>query len=136
MREIKFRAWDSWNKKMHFDIGVINGKCIPLYDETWVMEQTKPYPNCADIDKAFRKIEGGIILMQYTGLKDKNGKEIYEGDIVRSDLTAIGDVFYFVEAASFYIEWAGEDDCQVLSEPILEVIGNIYENKELLDGVN
>ena len=151
MREIKFRAWDSTNKKMHFDIGVINGKCIPLYGETWVVEQTKPYPNMGDIDRAFKQIEDGIILMQFTGLLDKQGKEIYEGDIVRiwdygfkngnedGDFDLYQDMgidkvtmnrfpVYWLENEEFGYE--GED---LINPEHCEVIGNIYENASLLD---
>jgi uncharacterized phage protein (TIGR01671 family) len=83
-------------------------------------------------------------LMQFTGLHDKNGKEIYEGDIVRyfHDDEAIVEVRWWNELAQFAIAWRSQRikslrGCD--SEPILintnidgEVIGNIYENPELL----
>lgn len=66
--------------------------------------------------------------MQYTGLKDKNGKLIYEGDIISRGEDR-GVIKYDDETASYYIRWKESEtfieDC--------EVIGNIYENPELLE---
>lgn len=115
MREIKFRAWNYNKKKM-----VIDGL-------------TMDYSNEYGFDNLYDK-EGNQIeeyrIMQYTGLKDKNGKEIYEGDIVlwtnkNHDRTLKTEVEF--RGGTFFIGplETTEDD-----EP--EVIGNIYENPELL----
>ena len=115
MRDIKFRAWDK-SKQQMLD---------------WVYFATQHSMGVfLDGDKYFA-------LMQYTGLKDKNGVEIYEGDIVRVWLdTRVGDetphnfeVKWSVQNASF--EVYDELLCSWLEQD-LEVIGNIYENKELL----
>lgn len=114
MREIKFRVWNTETNKM-------------IIDEFLVIPTDEKYP-----------------LMQYTGLKDKNDVEIYEGDIVR----VIDDIGYYGMGiaifclGSFCFEWI--DDSEANIEPIvtikkinnnqeLEVIGNIYENQELLE---
>ena len=117
MREIKFRFWDKIDKKM-------------LYDYT--LEEANI--NLAKIEP----LNEYEIMMQYTGLKDKNGKEIYEGDILHSDKSELEHVYI--------IEWSNKDDyCGFVTvskkyglRTFLnkdfknsEVIGNIYENPEL-----
>jgi len=71
--------------------------------------------------------DGHFELMQYTGLKDKNGKEIYEGDIAQ------------LRELTFQVYWdsrqTGFNVGSLLAE-MIEVIGNIYENPELLEGKN
>lgn len=119
MREIRFRAWDSVRKRMVYEGNVnFNG---------WVWDfKGEDCPLDTDV------------LMQYTGLKDKNRKEIYEGDVIVSHAngTYQGEVRY--SAPNWLVVW-GKDG---LSDAILldsltwygmEIIGNIYENPELLD---
>jgi len=125
MREIKFRAW---NKKEKF------------LDTAWSIdfehgEVCHRAHNMSDLDDC--------ILMQYTGLKDKNGREIYEGDIVRLCYNGFynnveifkGEVIF--EEGSFEVKAKGEYTCLHDGTGLTtsEVIGNIYENKELLEVV-
>lgn len=114
MREIKFRAWDKNHKIMYpFEL-------IEL-----------PYSENVNLDGQFDGlIERGYVFMQYTGLHDKNGKNIYEGDIVKGNyLKCIGVVKYSEKFCRFQIDdWA-----TITPSDIYEVIGNIYENPELLN---
>lgn len=128
MREIKFRSWTAWNKKMRYDIHKIsfappetplNGKAILVEFEE---------PNYA------QGLGTDLTLMQYTGLKDKNGKEIYEGDVLKNYANVNGEVI-FVDGA-FMFSWDEQEEVLTLYEikmQRLEIIGNIYENPELIN---
>ena len=77
-----------------------------------------------------------VILMQSTGLRDKNGKEIFEGDIVRF-FDSLYTVFYDIKEGSYRLKphdtrWVVDYMCNFSSEESFEIVGNIYENKEYL----
>ena len=122
-REIKFRAWHKDLKKM-FKIGQIT-----LEKGTWNFE-----PNDRDFIGMSIPYQPSFVLMQYTGLKDKNGKEIYEGDIVKSYYyidTPNGEQERFNQKVINYNDVLCEYKINAFEN--LEVIGNIYENPELLE---
>ncbi len=116
MREIKFRAWEKSDHIMHYDILDNYNLDVLLKSDNWS-------------------------IMQYTGLKDKNGKEIYEGDIV--NLIPLG---YMNDGA--IVMWSEQEGCWIYQRIYnetdiyaykwgeVEVIGNICENPELLKGAN
>ena len=150
-REIKFRAWDTILERME---KIPFGENMYWYEENY----------CDDFDS--------FEVMQYTGLKDKNGKEIYEGDIITyldnshdyggdgcgnrkgvckfSEITGSfffkgddGDTRDYMNLVRMQEQWSKESG-QTASSPFrdgklvksmleIEVIGNIYENPELID---
>lgn len=111
MREIKFRAWDKEQAKMKKDF---------RFDEF------------NDVNDYFA--DNDFVFMQYTGLKDQNGKEIYEGDILTWGNNVIVKVYWANNLAMFrcVIEGTEEFDLFAFNQEA-SIVGNIYENKELLD---
>ena len=113
MREIKFRAWHkSWGL-MANEIGIGDIEANIIVGNTG---------DTLDIPEEY----SNLVFMQYTGLKDMNGNEIYEGDIAHN-----GGVVVFGDGC-FLLKTAG--DLDMLVRYRMEVIGNIYENPELLEG--
>ena len=134
MREIKFRAWDT-AKKIMYSAGEL-GK-----DELCLNPDGRDFVNVSSADQRFSQYMRHIVPLQYTGLKDKNGKEIYEGDIIRGERLHYYNYLKGLQEA--IIEWlhcgawypfANDDDGMPYPESEeCEIIGNIYENPELLE---
>ena len=133
VREIKFRAWDKLGKRM----GNVN--YIKYSDVKYTHISVRFKQKEKNIDDWFNY--GGkdgcdnIILMQFTGLYDKDGKEIYEGDIVTGlfDHTEIIGHIIYGSDATFFIYRKGLFGIGLNNaKDWLEVIGNIYESPELL----
>jgi len=139
-REIKFRAWNTDRKKMITSFDGITQNSIGDSTTHNLRLLSSSYSG-ADM---FRPNWGrNVILMQYTGLRDKNGVEIYEGDIIKNIQADVNEVFWYNEEPSFcYRNYHAEAlplgcDSNATMEGELftqdEVIGNIYENPELLN---
>ena len=141
-RQLKFRAWDEGNHTMHN-----NFQFIKSGDEgnDWIIFISDRQP--LDVTVGIPPLENPYFqqqlkIMQFTGLLDKNGKEIYEGDVVRIHTGWGGDCLYPTvdaeirfDAPEYYAHNMGENDGLVMQDfnwNEIEVIGNIYEHPELL----
>jgi uncharacterized phage protein (TIGR01671 family) len=131
MREIKFRAWHKIEKRMIYHNPILSvGNPIITFN--------------GNVYERGKLLDNDIEIMQYAGLKDKNGKEIYEGDIVKflfneTEGYEIGEVRYGKNSPSFgfYVKkdnvfspitnFISGTLCMV-AEYDFEIIGNIYEN--------
>ena len=113
MRDIKFRAWH------------VEGKC---FVRDFILDDRGNYYISDHCE--YMGDDRELILMQYTGLKDKNGKEIYEGDIVKTSIgiQVVKDLF-----CNFVIYTYEDIDRMNSPEKHLEIIVNIYEHKHLLE---
>ena len=122
MREIKFRAWHNKGKAM------IDWEMMmdPEYNENI---NRFLYDN-------FREDGLDVELMQYTGLKDKNDKEIYESDVIKSERTKLYYVIKMDEAAARWVAVCTDKEKDYCLGTHgwneAEIIGNIYENPELI----
>lgn len=129
-REIKLRVYDREKKVM------TNGDCLwfSLYDST-IAQITE---DCAYTENySYKETGDRFVLLQFTGLLDKNGKEIYESDVVKRPDGSIGRVMWFSGGYwgvySEESDWFYMFDCNEPEEH--EVVGNIYENPELVSKV-
>ena len=149
MREIKFRAWDKKLKRMVYrdsDFGSLSRERSNKIDQPWdnPYEVDEWYPATAirGIFDYFDDIakDDNFIVEQYTGLKDKNGVEIYEGDVVAvvdpfSIKGVLHEVVYY--NAAYWFRPLKRLNVERGDSPIAgafsgcEVVGNIHENPEL-----
>ena len=107
MRDIKFRAWQD--------------------DQMW----TSPISSNFGLNRFFGALYEDAEIMQYTGLKDKNGNEIYEGDICKAPHDfGPGGFYEKVFSVSFDLQKGYQ--WNYWNMEIIEVIGNIYENPDIL----
>jgi len=125
----RYRAWDKERNEMNYKVMV--GNC-DTDDENWTcpiiwIEERQDWLHFDDYDS----------IMQSTGLKDKNGKEIFEGDIVKMSKDVYSESTYYEvvrhRGGAYRLE-SKQHGCELwLRHTDCEVVGNIYENPELLE---
>lgn len=134
----KFRLYDKEKGLMLYeDSEILRTEKVYEYEELW-------WANVAFPIKAISRFfdynsEERFVLQQCTGLKDRNGKLIYEGDLLKTRFGLILKVYWREQSAMFWLETL--DGVipftfyakQQLDGDLMEIIGNIYENKELLE---
>lgn len=125
MLDLKFRAWDG--EMMDYNVTIFNGVFIDCNNAN------------EDVFFSWHDPANQIAIMQYTGFLDKNKKEIYVGDIIAPFNKALGPHKIIFSEGSFCIEnsigvWGTLKRAFDISHfnTDIEVIGNIYENPELL----
>ena len=135
MREIKFRAWDNKNKKWLLGYEYHNLGGFSMFGETVLMGE---WSNTLDMflfeRNGYKNTD--LIVMQYTGLKDKNGKEIYEGDLSKNYYKGEWVILEVVwnPLGMWSVKWKdGYLNNYHLNSQRMEIIGNIYQNPELIN---
>lgn len=119
MREIKFRAWDLGTKKMVDH----NGLLCNVIPGKEMRRDYDPFNN-----------DELLVIMQFTGLLDRNGQKIWEGDIIRytnnDGMTRVGVVDWLDDEACFYL-----NSLPLWEQAGKEVVGNIYEHPEMMEEI-
>ena len=122
----RYRAWDTTNKEMFKDTFSIteSGQVVVVEQEDVMCP-----PDYVFVDN--------LVIMQSTGLKDKNGKEIFEGDIVKMSKDVYSEPTYYEVVRHYggaYRLESKQHGCELwLRHTDCEVVGNVYENPELLE---
>lgn len=139
MRPIEFRAWATKEKRW------INADKYTIWMDCEIIELVEESAYNDDYSIAFHKDRDEFELMQYTGLKDKNDNKIFEGDIVApsgfvSEINKPGIVKWCEKKLCFYVDsietstYSAGYKMYFGYDSAIEIVGNIHENKELLEG--
>ena len=122
----RYRAWDTTNKEMFKDTFSIteSGQVVVVEQEDVMCP-----PDYVFVDN--------LVIMQSTGIKDKNGKEVFEGDIVKMAKDVYSEPTYYEvvrhRGGAYRLE-SKQHGCELwLRHTDCEVVGNVYENPELLE---
>lgn len=126
-RKIKFRAWDEDSSQMHYPDSIDTNTGIQFcHYHGEASRKADPHPVLLHLT--------ADDLMQYTGLQDKNGKDIYQGDIITVRNEGAYAIVWSEEFGCWHIS-QGDGHWMIYEEnKSAVIIGNIYENPELVDG--
>ena len=113
MREIKFRAWDKKRKQWVEGDHFAEGHATSSENAAVILTSDEDYE-----------------IVEFTGLIDRSGEEIWEGDI--TDESSVAGVVKMIQGC-WCADYVDMEEHQILAKRIVNVIGNIYENPELLD---
>ena len=140
-RAIKFRAWHKGDEQM-LTVNCIDWTATLTNGKTGYIAHDEKREEVAEYIEGYPRYEGtwasdldDVILMQFTGLNDKNGVEIYEGDIVRTAIGMLDPGGTIYENREVKVDpFFGLNG--MLDPDDVEVIGNVHQNPELLGGAN
>ena len=151
MRDIKFRAWNPEKKQMEIPYAVVGGLAARMYE----CSSDSPVVTVDGLGNFYKDwdrevVEPTWVLMQFTGLQDVNGNDIYEGDIVRSTSELIKPfaslhdektgvmvtkhkLIQFNDEKAYFTSGGGLPLSRKVCETYYHVVGNIHENQSLID---
>ncbi len=135
MKEIKFRVWDNASKEMwkSGETRLLYNDSLKLsYKQNFIITSEGELRVCQFYPDGVTMNYWNGIALQFTGLKDKNGKEIYHKDMVRY-YEELWTVEWNENSSSFEVLSLDKNEVMAMGDSRMEIIGNIYENPELLN---
>jgi hypothetical protein len=128
MQILRFRVWDRASERMlQLPDATLVATCMPGVETPAISALITP--------ETPYELAAGAVVMMWTGRRDRNGREIYDGDIIRT-VFDIALVYWSRDSSAYMINLKDLDmpELGALTDEMIEVIGNVFENQELLNG--